>query len=262
VAGGAAVTLSFLIAGVQKAGTTALYDHLRAHPALEAPAQKELHFFDDEARDWSQPDYAALHGHFSDPARRWFEATPITLFWPGALARVRAYRPEMRLILLFRDPIARAYSQWCMESARGDERLPFAAAIGPGRARLPPGAPRAPAWRVFSYVERGFYGAQLDTALALFPRRQMLLLDAAGLASEPVPTLRRVTDFLGLAPLAAVADLRANVRLPAAFPSAPDTDSVTHLRALYRDDLALFTALSGIDVSAWPTMSGLGSSTA
>ena len=117
--------LSFLIAGVQKAGTTALFSYLAEHPELQAPSCKELHIFDGDAFERTSLD--ATVDAFFPPAdgRLRFEATPVTLYWPQALERVRAYRPEMRLILLFRDPAERAFSQWRMERARGLESEAF-----------------------------------------------------------------------------------------------------------------------------------------
>ena len=68
--------VQFLIAGVQKGGTTALADYLRQHPALFIPTLKELHFFDDETLNWQQPEelYSGYHAQFHGaPAgsRRW-----------------------------------------------------------------------------------------------------------------------------------------------------------------------------------------------
>lgn len=57
--------VSFLICGVQKSGTSALDRYLRAHPQLFLPDQKELHFFDNEALSWPNPDLQELHQHFS-----------------------------------------------------------------------------------------------------------------------------------------------------------------------------------------------------
>src|ERR1700749_2869059 len=81
--------VTFLIAGVQKGGTTALYDYLADYPDLALSRVKEVHFFDDESRDWARPDYGAYHAQFDDPAGRpCGEATPIYLYWLRALERV------------------------------------------------------------------------------------------------------------------------------------------------------------------------------
>ena len=153
--------VDFLIAGVQKAGTSSLYQLLKRHPAVGLSSVKEVHFFDDESLDWSKPPYDRYHSYF--PKRRraiaWGEATPIYSYWPNALERIKAYRPDMKLILLFRDPISRAYSAWSHQRRTGRETLSFAQAIRDGRNRvsdLPDIANRH-----FSYVERGFYGEQL-----------------------------------------------------------------------------------------------------
>ena len=66
-----AVPLSFLICGTQKGGTTALAHYLKQHPEVALPETKELHFFDNESVDWSNPDYVAYHAAFtnSDPQK-------------------------------------------------------------------------------------------------------------------------------------------------------------------------------------------------
>lgn len=64
-----AARLSWLIAGVQKGGTTALYEHLRLHPQLQTASVKEAHVFDDERFDWRRrPEdaYRKLQRMFSD----------------------------------------------------------------------------------------------------------------------------------------------------------------------------------------------------
>ncbi len=48
--------VSFLVAGVQKGGTSALFDYLREMPGIQMPDVKEAHFFDDESIDWAAAD--------------------------------------------------------------------------------------------------------------------------------------------------------------------------------------------------------------
>ena len=86
--------VAFIVAGVQKGGTTALFDYLGEEPALSLAREKEVHFFDDEDQDWAAPDYGAYHAHFAAPdGRQRGEATPIYLYWPGSLERIAAYNP-------------------------------------------------------------------------------------------------------------------------------------------------------------------------
>jgi hypothetical protein len=247
---GAGKRVGFLIAGAQKAGTTALFDYLAELPELELPKIKEAHFFDEEETiDWASPDYGRYHALFSDPARLWGEATPIYCYWPNALERIRDYNPAMKLILLFRDPIERAWSHWKMEYARGKESEPFDWCIRDGRARMAEGTPYPGFHRVFSYVERGFYGRQLDRALGLFPREQLLLLGSERLKRDPTGAIRMICDFLGVSRPAQ--PILAKISRPAAdieYPVALSDRDVAFLQRHYADEMDRFRLLAGNDV--------------
>jgi hypothetical protein len=252
--------VGFLIAGVQKGGTTALFDHLRVHPDLSMAPEKEVHFFDDEGPgspgrdgmgfgvDWSAPDYAAYHARFA-PAdgRLRGEATPIYLYWPPSLARIAAYDPSIKLILVFRDPVQRAWSHWRMERARGVEPLSFSEAIRSGRARVDD--PAAPGHhRVHSYVERGFYAAQIARLLALFPRQQVFFGDARLLRTQPTLFLRNVCEFLNVPTLGRVAPLESHVgRSDGEFASLTPSDK-DYLTDVFADDQKQFRSLTGIEL--------------
>ncbi|WP_419825247.1 sulfotransferase domain-containing protein [Sphingomonas sp.] len=241
--------LGFLIAGVQKAGTSALHAYLGEVRDLQLPAVKEAHFFDDEEGvDWSAPDPARLHALFADDGRLRGEATPITLYWPNALERAHDYNPAIRLVLLFRDPVERAFSHWRMEWSRRTETLDFATAIREGRARMAGAAPYPGFHRVFSYVERGFYGRQLARARALFPREQILCLPHWLLDRQPDEAVRRVCAFLGVAPPAApLAPRRVRVAPDVAYPSSLTPADVAHLHDAFAAETRRFHDLAGAE---------------
>ncbi|MBZ9674404.1 sulfotransferase family protein [Mesorhizobium sp. ES1-1] len=245
--------VGLFVAGVQKAGTTSLDAYLRMHPSLCGPIIKETHFFDDESIAWNSPPYERLHGFYPSSGKRAlrFEATPVSSFWGPSMARIRRYNPGARIVILLRDPIARAWSHWSMEVHRGAERFSFSEAITVGRGRFA-AAPLGPEWRDYSYVERGFYLAQIRRALLLFPHSQLLFLDSRSLAEDATGTLARIAAFAGIEPFPNVPEMRAmpNPR-PGGGPSARDT---ALLRALFADDTREAVALAGIDARHWPTL--------
>jgi hypothetical protein len=155
--------LTFLVAGAQKCGTTALDRYLRLHPGLEMAAIKETHFFDEEvAVDWRNPDYRPLHANFTEGGGRLKgEATPITLYWTPAHYRVLRYNPDIRLILLLRHPTDRAWSHWRMNIRRNLDHLPFSEAIRAGRTRVLEDGEHSGLARHSSYIERGYFGRQI-----------------------------------------------------------------------------------------------------
>lgn len=234
--------LHFLIAGVQKGGTTALFEHLRAHPGIELPtALKEAHFFDDEGVDWTRPDYARYHALFAGaPGKARGEATPIYTYWPNSLERIAAYNPQIKLIVLFREPALRAWSHWRMEVSRGFDDRPFGWGIREGRARV------GGHHRVYSYVERGFYAAQVERLLGLFPREKLLFLRSNDLKADPARTLGGVCTFLDVSALPVAAPLYANVSADRVHGDRPPPDDLAYLRALYADDQARFERLTGL----------------
>lgn len=242
--------------GVQKGGTTSLDAHFREHPALSPPSRKEIHFFDDETQDWSAPDYGALDSFFAseDGDRLRFDVTPIYVFWPPSIERIRAYNPSARLIFLFRDPFERAWSHWCMEYARGDETLPFAEAIREGRSRLDGLSLLACERRVYTYIERGLYADQVLRALANFPRGQLLFLRSQDLFDNHIETLERVSSFLGIAPFPDTGPKRERPRPRISLPSYPTEEDRTFAARLVRGDVLEFSALTGLKVSDWQTM--------
>lgn len=236
--------VDFIIAGVQKAGTTALFDYLSDDPNLSLSRVKEVHFFDDETVDWQDPDYGPYHAQFdwTAPGLKG-EATPIYIYWPHSLERIAAYNPDMRLIVMLRDPVERAWSHWRMETSRGVETHPFSWCIRQGRTRLMTATP----WghhREFSYVERGFYAEQVARLLSLFPRGQVLFLTAEGLKGEPNETLAAVSRFLGTPAPAPVTHRDVHVGQEMAGLLEAD---VAFLRSLYARDMARLAELTGIE---------------
>lgn len=200
--------IAFVIGGAQKAGTTALAHYLASHRGLQLPKGKEAHVFDAPDFDdaWCAADidarYAPHFGPGADALRG--DATPIYMLHRRCVERIARYNPAMRWIILLRDPVDRAISQYHMERRRGFESWPMLAAFWLERLRLAghrddfgDGSPL----RTKSYLLRGRYAAQLDVLYARFPAQQILLLASEDLRHDPAATLHRVCDFLRVAPL-------------------------------------------------------------
>lgn len=199
----------FLIIGVQKGGTTSLYHYLGQHPRVRAVEPKEIHYFD---RHYAQGG-SWYRSHFGEsrlprPLRRWItgEATPYYIFHPHAPDRIARDLPHAKLIVLLRDPVERAFSQYKMEAGRGIEPLSFREALEAEEHRLAGERERMLAdpeyhsvpYQSFSYKARGRYVEQLRLWYSLFPRRQILVLSAEDLYREPEGVYRNALQFLGL----------------------------------------------------------------
>ncbi len=189
--------VGFVIAGAQKSGTTALFEHLYQHPELCMHSRKELHFFDsDRFFKKGAPDYARYHSLLRPtPAHKLLgDATPSYMYWEQAPRRIWHYNPAMKFIVVLRNPVARAFSQWNMMRDQGLEPLPFYEALLAEPERRRRLAPRQ--LRNESYIDRGFYTEQLRRIEHIFPPSQVLVLRSEELRTGVQRALDRITDFL------------------------------------------------------------------
>jgi hypothetical protein len=205
----------FLIIGAQRAGTTSLYYHLVGHPQVRAATSKEVYYFDFHWRRslWWYRSHFPLAGTTeggsgSDRRRITGEASPSYLFCPPVAPRVALRLPEVKLIVLLRNPVDRAYSQYWHEIRSGRESCSFREAIAREderlareRARL--GTERCwEGWhhRRHSYLARGRYLEQLRHWWRWVPRQRLLVVQSEALFLRPAVSLARVYRFLGLVP--------------------------------------------------------------
>jgi hypothetical protein len=199
----------FFIAGVPKAGTTALHAALARHPALYMSAVKEPKFFltdgpppaqggPGDAKTyrehvWRRADYEGLFDSASAGQLRG-ESTPFYLHNRDAQRRIRAQVPHAKLIVVLRDPVERAHSNWThLWSAGLDPIDDVVRACADEDRRIAAG------WAEFwQYTGLGRYGEQLRDLYELFPREQVLVFRYRVLIEDPVKALDRVCGFLGV----------------------------------------------------------------
>lgn len=245
--------------GVQKAATTTLSSWLNRHRQVARAPTKELHFFDREDIDWSKPDYSEYVCPVSAAHQRIAgDATPLYLWWPHALERMRDHNPGMRLIACFRDPLERLFSHWLMlrgRSVRADNDWPqFISALRP--SSTPTELPAGMDLKRFAHrsgVARGYYGEQLERGLELFDRDQWLLLEFRTMLGDPDGTRNSLAAFLGLHRYHEHPEVAQWMRGPDQVPGTPPTaEDISALAELYADDHALFARLTGFDLAHWP----------
>ncbi len=202
---------SFLIIGAQRAGTTSLYNYLLDHPQIAPAALKEVHFFDvhfAKGTGWYRDQFRALEEHPDEKAITG-EASPYYIFHPLAPYRIAELLPNVKIIVLLRNPVDRAISHYHHEVRCGNETLSLAEALAAEEGRLKGEAERIrrePGYRSIthqrhSYRARGCYMDQLETWAKLFPRENILPLLSERFYEAPAIALQQVTDFLGLAPM-------------------------------------------------------------
>lgn len=228
---------AFLIVGGQRCGTTSMYRTLSQHPAILKPVlHKGVHFFD--TAYYRGPDWYRGHFPLLVSARRTerkvglapltFESSPYYMFHPLAATRIAAELPGVRLLVLLRDPVERAYSAHAHELARGFEDQPFERALQLEEQRLRGEADRLTADPAYvshhhqhhGYLHRGRYLEHLLRLEETVGRERLHVVDSHRFFDEPEPVYAGVLDFLGLPARGMPTFQRHNARERSPLPDA------------------------------------------
>jgi sulfotransferase family protein len=220
-------TLDFLLIGAQKAGTTSLYEYLRTHPGIYMPPGKDVSFFNLEgrmARGWSRH------------VELFFGGAPLDTFWgtvnvfymdgteksrrpvspalldsrptrstgkgwqPPIQERIHETLPDVKLIAVLRDPVARCISHFRMTVMKRLEYREFESTMVDLLEHDALEESRCRPSQTNSYITRGEYGRILSAYLDVFPANQLLVVFCEELERDPREVLRSIFSFVGADP--------------------------------------------------------------
>ena len=240
--------LDFIVVGAQKCGTTALHYQLEKHPQIALPDKEELHFFDDEEIFAGAVNYDQLHDRFhpTSRARVAGESTPIYLYWRPAMERIWNYRKGIKLVIVLRNPIERAFSHWNMQRERGFEPLDFFDAVKAETKRQQEAAPLQS--RRFSYIGRGLYAEQLERVFKFFPRYLVKVVRFDELRRDFAKEINSIFTFIGAEPLR---NIRNKERNPIPYEREMTAAERAEVYPFFKDDIAKLEKLLGWDCSDW-----------
>jgi len=176
--------------GAQKAGTTFIESIVRETKLVNVPKKtKELHYFDREP----VRDYKSLFLDYGNDL--WFESTPSYLHFPGVAKRInRELRGDVvRILIMHRHPVDRAYSQYLMNRAKNYEDLRFDHAI----RRFYSSDRDLNYYRYFAYVERGMYYENASKYIDVFGQDNVFFLELSSLKDHEgvARLLNRMFDY-------------------------------------------------------------------
>lgn len=203
---------TFLIAGEKKCGTTSLYRWMQNHPEIYLHPVVDMNYFISDAltgarkwrdgeidpKEWEQThslkEYAGLFEHDGDYSAVGHKGADL-LFWKPAHARLAAYLPDARFVVILRNPVTRAWSHYWNEIGKGREKLSFKKAIAAEAERS---QKSAYARLHLSYTARGFYKDSLEAFFKHFDPSRVLVTILEQSWSNPVKTLSEIYKFIGV----------------------------------------------------------------
>jgi len=190
-------TLGCMIVGGHKCGTTSLKEYLGAHPEVATHPQLEFTAF--SQKDYSQRrEREELAGLLDAASGRLALAKNAGLYAePFSLDRLREASPDCKLLLILRDPVARARSAFRMEAVTGGEREPFETIV-PRTIELETAG--RPDWRSHVYLQMGCYGRWLGEILDRFGAGQVLVQFKEEFEADPAALYEEQCRWLGIDP--------------------------------------------------------------
>jgi tetratricopeptide (TPR) repeat protein len=211
----------FLVLGFIKCGTTSIYGYLSTHPQILPAVTKELHYF--TLSPVQDIDYYLSHfPAISDRNYLTGEATPTYINSPSTAKKVRSLFPDIKLIILLRNPVEHTLSSYyqsrrlvpedvqkylapihfdfsqvqhitgefleLFDLAKNDSDSLLIKLMRMHRDRS----------NLSSIVNMSLYIHFIKHWLAVFPREQFLILKSEDLFANPSATMKQVYDFLNL----------------------------------------------------------------
>jgi len=210
------LTPDFIIIGAQRSGVSTAYQYLIQHPCVAPIFEQEVHFFDFNFTK----NLLWYRSHFPSVLTKYHvkrtthedmlsgEGSAYYLFHPLVPRRVLRLLPTVKLIVLLRNPVDRAYAHYCQKVKQGIEHLPsFEEAIENEEDRLKGEVEKILEnehyfsfnHAMYSYLSRGIYIDQLKNWMNVFPCEQILIIRSEDLLFEdPSAALKRLLQFLKL----------------------------------------------------------------
>ena len=239
---------NYLIVGTMKGGTTALHDFICKHPEVAPPKQKEIHYFSlfpHRGVDWYLE-------HFEKKGKKITgEASP-TYFdaacTPAIPRLIKAFNPQMRLILIVRDPIERAVSHFHHFRNINKIKDLINIDINDFFCRSHSAMLRQTTQLDFylnQIIAFSLYSRKLKTYFSVFDREQILVVDSAKLKNSAQTVMTKVFEHLGIDNY--YDNIFQEVRYSSRKTSSDLSDNtINHLREVFDCDYKEFRRMAGI----------------
>ena len=197
---------NFFLVGAARSGTTSLDRYLSQHPEIYITSRKESHFFAANHFPCTDPEdnglskniirdkeqYIQLFAHAAG-AKAIGESSVYYLCFPDTAERIAQTVPDAKIIIVLREPVARAYSAYMHLVRDGRETLGFAEGLNREEERKQQGF--EPMWW---YKELSLYYHQVKQYLEVFGRQRVKVLVYEEFSANPESVLRDVFSFLGV----------------------------------------------------------------
>ncbi len=201
----------FLVIGAKRCGTTSLFYHLPEHPCISKSPHDNMGFFNDNFHlgvNWYKSFFPTIFtrnkiksefGNFLA-----FDVTTTYMEEESTANNVYQIKPNMKIIVILRNPVDRAYSQYHLSLREKEEKRSFEDVIEENMNRLyKESHKRHEIKPKFSaegnnYLKKGLYAQQLRRWLKIFPRENILIISTEEFESNQQVIYNKIFGFLDI----------------------------------------------------------------
>lgn len=205
----------FIIIGYHKCGTTSLYDYICQHPNIGSASRKEIHYFDLSfwrGIGWYRTHFPTIYekNNIEKKTNNKFltgEASPLYVIHPKIPGRIYDILPKVKIIILLRNPIDRAYSHFQNANLANQESINFEKTIEIDDERWDILLQNLQSDLIFDhnmkkfkipYRSFGKYIEHIKQWYDVFPKEQIQILTLEELENDLPGTLKKVFEFLNV----------------------------------------------------------------
>ena len=186
---------TYIILGTQKGGTESMMVHFQQHPDIYIH-RKEIQFFNNESYFINNSCNIQIYEkHFKTDKKIIGEKTPSYMYVRNVIDRIQQYYPDIKLIMLLREPIQRAYSQYNMKEKRNNYKTSFIDLIKE-KEHIKVEDILTNDYDSY-FLQRGFYVDQIEYIYSKFPRENIYIGISEEVLQNPLEEYNKVFQFLG-----------------------------------------------------------------
>jgi hypothetical protein len=235
-------TVEFIIMGTQKGGTTALSLNISKHPDIYIdnnpdPKKSEIHFYDIYWKNGIK----YYKSKFDYSKKVVGEKTPDLMYLSYTFPLIQSVNPYVKIIIILRNPIYRAYSSWKLAAKHFNETKSFEDAIN-DEIENKLNENKTFYTAVTHYLQRGLYYEQLRELFKWFPRHNILILISEYVKLNMESEYDKVYEFLNLNKFKTT----YNLEFESDDKSQIDSNLYNKLIKFYKDDVTKLEKLLNI----------------